>query len=535
MLYWIYGIVLGMKLLRFIVTSLLLFSCIVAVYPSVVQAVSFPAEYDVLYVLNADASVHVTETITITNETDNQYPSQYSLVLEGIQVENLVARDSSGALAVTTEQIGDSTLVSVRFNQIVIGRGNKLTWVLEYDAPTLLKKKGLIYEISLPQVQRDEQIRSYVINIQSAVELGDLDYSDPLPDSYERDEQFRSLRYDFSHRKEPIGVVLAFGNKQLVDARLLYHLANPHSYSAIFEIALPPSFPPYQKTYLQELVPEPYGVRIDEEQNVFAQYKLGPGQRLLVEFIGQIISTQATLSEIQHAMSSTPSDKFLSADTYWEIGDPMVQDIVKKLNRELGEDASDEQKARAVYDYVTQTLMYDTKKLDDLESIERHGAVRALKVPDQAICTDFTDVTVTLMRAMGIPAREVNGYAFTETQDTLPTINDVLHAWVQVYLDGKGWIQIDPTWGSTAQLDYFSHFDTNHVIFALKGLSSEYPYPAGSYKIEGETTEDVHMAFANTYQHGGIPVTLWAQRWEDSNQTIDIIDWLFRWFLQRRI
>jgi transglutaminase-like putative cysteine protease len=500
--------------------------------PNTVWAVSFPADYDVTYELQADGKVHVIEKITITNQNDNQYPSQYSLALEKIDVENITAHDDKGALEVHVEKIQQATLLTVHFKQIVIGKGKQLVWTLEYDAPTLLEKKGKMWEIALPQFERDEQIGSYKILIKSAIDLGNLDYSDPLPDSYERDEQFRYLRFDFTNRQEPIGVTMAFGEVQLVNTRLLYHLQNTQDYTALYEIALPPSLHPYQKTYIQSLIPDPYEVRIDEEGNVFAQYKLKAKERLLVEFNGQIVLWHKTLTELTATSVPYPGADFLTEDTYWETSAPVIQEIAKKLNKELGDSATQEQKARAVYDYVTQTLMYDTKKLKNLENVERYGAVRALKVPDQAICIDFTDVTVTLMRALGVPAREVNGYAFTDANENLPTISDVLHAWVQVYLPDKGWVQIDPTWGSTAHLDYFSHFDTNHVIFALKGQSSEYPYPAGSYKIEGETTEDVHVSFSDTYVSGGLPITLWAQQWEETHEVMDIIDWVFQFLLR---
>ena len=66
----------------------------------------------------------------------------------------------------------------------------------------------------------------------------------------------------------------------------------------------------------------------------------------------------------------------------------------------------------------------DASSLDTLESLE-------------ADCSEFTDLTVTFCRALGIPARRVGGLA-------LGSDSFIAHAWAEVYLDR--WYEIDPTW-----------------------------------------------------------------------------------------
>jgi len=48
----------------------------------------------------------------------------------------------------------------------------------------------------------------------------------------------------------------------------------------------------------------------------------------------------------------------------------------------------------------------------------------------------------------------------------------------------------------TVGVDYFNRIDANHVYFAIKGLNSEFPYPAGSYKLEAGKGEDVSIHFS---------------------------------------
>jgi transglutaminase-like putative cysteine protease len=63
-------------------------------------------------------------------------------------------------------------------------------------------------------------------------------------------------------------------------------------------------------------------------------------------------------------------------------------------------------------------------------------------------CEQFSSSFVVLMRAAGIPARVVAGYAGAE----LNTLGDYwlvrrsdAHAWAEVWLAGRGWVRIDPT------------------------------------------------------------------------------------------
>ena len=59
-------------------------------------------------------------------------------------------------------------------------------------------------------------------------------------------------------------------------------------------------------------------------------------------------------------------------------------------------------------------------------------------------------------------------------------------------LEKERWIQIDPTWGSTTGgVDYFDKLDTNHITFVRKGISPDEPLPAGAYKIDPNSDQDV--------------------------------------------
>lgn len=66
----------------------------------------------------------------------------------------------------------------------------------------------------------------------------------------------------------------------------------------------------------------------------------------------------------------------------------------------------------------------------------------------QGFCEHYAGSFALLMRAAGIPARVVTGYQGGEinplTRELLVRQADA-HAWVEVWLEGRGWVRIDPT------------------------------------------------------------------------------------------
>ena len=73
-----------------------------------------------------------------------------------------------------------------------------------------------------------------------------------------------------------------------------------------------------------------------------------------------------------------------------------------------------------------------------------------------------------------------------------------MHAWAEYWDDNNGWVQVDPTWGSTSGgLNYFEKLDFNHITFVQKGLSSTSPAPAGAYKKPQDASKkSVNVEFA---------------------------------------
>lgn len=66
---------------------------------------------------------------------------------------------------------------------------------------------------------------------------------------------------------------------------------------------------------------------------------------------------------------------------------------------------------------------------------------------DAGYCQYFATSMTAMLRTQGIPARYVTGYGVGEqiNDDTYLVRGSDAHAWVEVYIDGAGWVTFDPT------------------------------------------------------------------------------------------
>lgn len=102
---------------------------------------------------------------------------------------------------------------------------------------------------------------------------------------------------------------------------------------------------------------------------------------------------------------------------------------VKKA-QELAADAKNQgDVVRAVFDYVTQNITYDSNKASELAD-----ATGYIPDPDQTladgsgICFDYASLGAAMLRSQGIPTQIITGYV---------SPNNIYHSWLMVYIDGS--------------------------------------------------------------------------------------------------
>jgi transglutaminase-like putative cysteine protease len=91
--------------------------------------------------------------------------------------------------------------------------------------------------------------------------------------------------------------------------------------------------------------------------------------------------------------------------------------------------------------WMPQRFMYQVGATDALTPIEEVIATGA------GVCQDFAHIYLALLRSWGIHARYVSGYFFSAPAETLAIDVEAMHAWVEVFRPGVGWIGLDATHG----------------------------------------------------------------------------------------
>ena len=75
-------------------------------------------------------------------------------------------------------------------------------------------------------------------------------------------------------------------------------------------------------------------------------------------------------------------------------------------------------------------------------------------------CRDYSWILADTLRANGVAARLASGY-FCEFDKEEKRAEGALHAWVEAYLPGAGWLGMDPTNGTLT--------NQNHITAAVGG------------------------------------------------------------------
>ncbi len=376
--------------------------------------------------------------------------------------------------------VGDQTQIYLKFNQASIGKNQITKFSLNYTIPKFATQKGNTWEISLPDFQQIQNQDSVNLTILLPTSFGNLSFASSNPNQINNLNQQTQIYFTTENVKNK-NILLIFGDYQLFDFNLKYFLSNSSNYSKIQQIAIPPQTDNQKVTY-QKIDPQPQDIIIDQDGNWLAEYQLSANQKLEINISGQakIIHSNQTLAEINQNL-------YLKSQNYWPTQNQQLIEIAQTLNT-----------PKDIFNYVVDHLNYKTS---NFELSYRKGADQAIINPNDSLCTEFTDLFVTLARIKGIPAREVEGFAYTNNPKIKPLNEntDILHAWPQYYDNSKkAWISIDPTWTKTTSgVDFFNDLDPNHIAFVFHGLDSQNPITPGSYK-DNQNVKTIMINFSKT-------------------------------------
>ena len=458
---------------------------LVCMFPSQAQAVDFRTDYTVQYFIDkvdATAPTHVSFRILVTNLKPDLYIKEFSIMFpKSFQVGNIKGMDDYGAINPKLETTGNKSTVTMQFSNPQAGTNVQNNLYLDFLQYNLFKESGNVWEVILPTIERKDATGDYKITVHLPPNSGKkIGISKPKPTHV-------TLTEVEWVNPEIKTIYAVFGDRQSYDLQLRYNLENPRLNKVYTDVAFPPDTT-YQKVFVSSIKPAPEKMFTDEDGNMMGRYYLNPKESKTVLFTGGVEVYVEPRPDVEKAAGELLSEQkkhLLSTTTLWNLTENQLPKDVSTLQE--------------IYNFAESTLTYNYGRLNT--RITRLGASGALKNPDQAVCTEFSDVFISIAREHGFYAREMQGYGFSNDQELRPlSVNqDILHSWPEYFDTARSlWIPLDPTWESTSGIDYHSSFDLNHIVFAIHGKKSDYPYPAGSYKLENET-KDINIIASSTY------------------------------------
>lgn len=448
----------------------------------------FVLDLKLKYQIQENNEVIVNKKIDIVNLENELSVTSFTQNLEDYNYFDLVVKDAVGQVTVKEIDEDNTKRIVVPLRNSKIGKNQVNTINIEYKSKDLLQKVGTISYFNLPKIPK-KNVRSLEIEISTPKNLGKLIYV--TPNKPEIIESEKEITYLFKNNTALDQAVSAtFGEYQIVNFNISYELKNDSNWFVNREIALIPDISNRQEVGIRDLNPKPTEIRIDDDGNYLAKYRLGPKSNIKVTYQGSVriygprldISSGGKFEEISEDLV----ENYTKQQEFWETESEEIKDISNTLK---DSNLSVVLNAKKIYDFLTENYKYNYE-IEKNPEVTRNGALKALKREALMGCMEFTDSFIAIARSMGIPAREINGYALSESSETAPVNidlggNDILHSWVEFYDPNNGWVAIDPTWGATSKIDYFTKTDLSRVIFVVKGKESNYPLPAGMYKLEG--------------------------------------------------
>lgn len=188
-------------------------------------------------------------------------------------------------------------------------------------------------------------------------------------------------------------------------------------------------------------------------------------------------------------LSEAKKSVYTKSERFLEQSDELLQ-VINSLEITS---VSDKNKIEKIFGWVSDNMEYKYPP-------EKRGVKNAFSTL-KGDCGQYTYLFVTLARIAGVPARSVNGFNFSPEEIGY-------HVWAEVFLDGYGWVPVDPT-------DKDGLFRINgHRLIASVGnnfILPETPEWAnfGNSEVENGSTDFMQLA---SFAMSGIDAAISTER-----------------------
>ena len=127
------------------------------------------------------------------------------------------------------------------------------------------------------------------------------------------------------------------------------------------------------------------------------------------------------------------------------------QEIIDLANSITAGITNDYDKAVAIHDWVCNNIYYDWDRYLSGNYIGMDTSALGTLHSKRSVCDGYANLTVALLRAAGVPAKKISGFALGVSNDYWPENfdpnKDTNHAWNEFWANGR-WVILDTTWDS---------------------------------------------------------------------------------------
>ena len=189
------------------------------------------------------------------------------------------------------------------------------------------------------------------------------------------------------------------------------------------------------------------GVQLRQSQSVDSQILIG--QKSTYQVISE--ATQVTANELAAAAVDYPANV---RATYLALPDTMPERVRILARRLVSGDRDPYHKALRIQNYLRENFKYD---LEVKEAPAKRDVVDYFLFDTRAgFCSHYASAMAVMLRAVGVPARVVTGYAmgdYNPEHGAFRVPESASHAWVEVFFPGYGWVEFEPT-AARAAIEY---------------------------------------------------------------------------------